>query len=260
MHDALPEYSIDVERHQILGPEEEAVYARQMANGDIDARNRIVTSNLRLVLKIATEYGNLAPRADLVGAGNMGLIVAANRFNPDLGYKFITYAVWWIRSSMRSVCLQGTVHVPEHRRKERIQLNRLIERDGAMGDFASEGFHQTKVRDLLTYAGDTTSLDAPMPDGERSLSDHISADLPSPASQIEHLDEQDRLHRCINKLRPMQAYVVRCYYGLGEQAAPMTMEKLARHIGRSKARVGQILEASLLKLRGYLQRDLDDAL
>lgn len=259
MRDVLPEYSIDVDRHPILSSAEEAEYAQRMANGDIGARNRIVTSNLRFVIKMAIEYGSLAPKADLVGAGNMGLMIAANRFNPDLGFKFITYATWWIRSSMLSMCLQGTVHVPEHRRKEQIRLKQLIERDGTQGDFTSDGFNQSKVRDLLTYAGETISLDKPLPDGDRLLSDLISNDIPSPASHIEHLDEQDRLRSCISQLRPLHAYVVRCYYGLDEQAAPMTMEKLARHIGRSKARVGQILEASLLKLRSHLQCDFDDA-
>lgn len=245
-------YSADVDRHPLLTPPEEVQCAQQMASGDIDSRNRLVTGHLRFVLQVANDYRGLAPMADLVGAGNMGLLAAAERFDPSAGYRFITYAVWWIRASIFELCTQRTIHIPKNRRRDRERLQVLLTKGASRAELSASGFTDRRIDDLLTSPSVDTSLNAPLADSERTLADIVASELPSPESECTFRDQRNRLKQHVKQLPPMHAYVIRLYYGLDHLATPMTMAQVARRLGRSRERIRQIIEAAHDRLRKKL--------
>lgn len=259
--DALHRYLEDVAASQPLSAEEEVVFARRIRKGDLKARSKLVEANLRFVITVAREYQNQGvPLVDLISAGNIGLITAAERFDETKGFKFISYAVWWIRQSILQT-------LAEHSRVVRLPLNRvdLLRRISrytnnrqqetsarpAEEEIAEElGISVEQVVDTLTSGQRILSLDATFgEDDENSLLEIMPDDgQESPDSLLMKNSLEDEIRAALSTLEDREREVIKLYFGLGG-APEMTLEEIGVQFRLTRERVRQIKEKALRKLR-----------
>jgi RNA polymerase primary sigma factor len=259
--DTIKMYLRDIQKTKLLSPEEERNLALRVAQGDLEARELMITANLRLVVNIAKRYRDRGlPYLDLIEEGNLGLIKAVERFEVTRGFRLSTYATWWIRQSIeRALVNQShTIRIPVHVAEEISKYWRVTKqfverhnRDPTLAETAREmGLESNRVRTLRVLMMGTYSLDHPMgEEHDYCLSDMIGdSSTGDPVSRIDDADAYRRLVTLIGACTEAEKRVLTLRYGLDDQE-PQTLESIGRRFGVSRERIRQIEAASLLKLR-----------
>jgi RNA polymerase nonessential primary-like sigma factor len=276
--DTLTLYLRDVRRTELFTAEQEFEAATRARAGDFSARQSMIEHNLRLVVSIAKAYlGRGVPLSDLIEEGNLGLMHAIDKFEPERGFRFSTYATWWIRQSVeRAVMNQGRViRLPVHVVRELQQVlraRRSLENDprfqasrsAAGGDgvrvedvAARLGRKVQEVADLLAMAEAPRSLDASLDrsDEEHTLGDSIADDLAVDPTGVTHNREVERLLASwIDTLSLREKEVLEGRFGLRDRE-PETLEVLSDRLGLTRERVRQIQNEALLKLKRHMTRN-----
>ncbi len=273
--DILDQYFAEVSRYPLLNVEEEKALARRVQSGDQEAMEELVRRNLRFVVSVAKKYQNRGlPLIDLIGEGNVGLMTAARKFDPDQGVKFISYAVWWIRQAiLASLARQGrTVRVPLNRTAD---LSRVIRATTLLRDkFGREptpeelsqltGISPEIVAALATLNTAEVRLDAAAgKDSDRALIERFAMDeLPSTEEQVLDRFRNAELERALSTLPPRDARILRLYFGI-EGDREHTLDEIGKLLGVTRERVRQLRDRALRRLRegsvGDALRDLSAA-
>jgi len=259
--DPVRMYLKEIGKVDLLTPEEEIELAKRMANGDAEAKRRMTEANLRLVVSIAKRYvGRGMLFLDLIQEGNLGLIKAVEKFDYEKGYKFSTYATWWIRQAItRAIADQArTIRIPVHMvetinkviRVSR-QLLQELGHDPSAEEIAEEmNMGVDKVRDILKIAQEPVSLETPIGEEEDShLADFIpdeDASEPAEAASFSLLKEQ--LMEVLGTLTPREEKVLRLRFGL-EDGRTRTLEEVGKEFNVTRERIRQIEAKALRKLR-----------
>lgn len=258
----VDQYFHEIESSVGLSAKDEIEVAKKIKDGDQDALSSLVKANLRFVVSVAKQYQNLGlPLSDLINEGNMGLIVAAKRFDGSKGFKFISYAVWWIRQSILQALAEQSriVRLPLNRIGELTRVNKVLTKlEQRLGrppeteEIADELNVNAKDMDLLLRLSQRpVSLETPCDDGEpdRCIGDLLPDDsLPACDDVLSEDELKDEIQDVMGALTEGEARVLRMYYGLdGEE--PMTLEEIGTYVGRTRERVRQIKEKALQKLR-----------
>lgn len=259
--ESLDLYLRDIASSEPLNAETEIALAHRIRKGDQKARDRLVASNLRFVVSVAREYQNHGvPLADLISAGNMGLMTAAERFDGTRGFKFISYAVWWIRQAIHQSLAQDSrvVRLPINRidllhniAKVSREIRQTEEADPDPETIAEKlGVSVDMVKDTLLRARDVWSLDASFKDDDDHSLLHILPDSSQKAPDLEVVDEsvKDQVKMVLETLDAREAEVLRLYFGLGDEEA-MTLEEIGTRFSLTRERVRQIKEKALRRLR-----------
>ncbi len=259
--DILDQYLYEVSTYPLLKGTQEFDLARLIRNGDQDALQELVKRNLRFVISVAKKYQNRGmPLIDLIGEGNVGLLTAARKFDPDQGVKFISYAVWWIRQAiLSSLAKQGrTVRVPLNRTSD---LSRIIKgaeilrqnlrREPMPEELARlTGLTVEVVQALSALNSGDIRLDASLdPDSDRSIMDRfVSEDMPNPEDEYMNRFVSDEIERALATLPARDAKVLRLYFGL-DAGREHTLEEIGSMLGVTRERVRQLRDRALKRLR-----------
>lgn len=261
MDDPVRVYLKEIGRVALLTTEEEQVLAMRIADNDPDAKKRLAEANLRLVVSIAKRYvGRGMAFLDLIQEGNLGLIKAVDKFDYTKGFKFSTYATWWIRQAItRAIADQArTIRIPVHMvetinkvKKTSTQLLHKNGHDPSAEEIADElGMSPDKVREILRLSQEPVSLETPIGEEEDShLGDFIPDDealSPADAASISLLKEQ--LTEVLKTLTPRESKVLSLRFGL-EDGHPRTLEEVGSEFGVTRERIRQIEAKALRKLR-----------
>ncbi|MBQ7277852.1 MAG: RNA polymerase sigma factor RpoD [Clostridia bacterium] len=259
--DPVRMYLKEIGKVPLLNPQEEVEIAARMAEGDEEAKHQLAEANLRLVVSIAKRYvGRGMLFLDLIQEGNLGLIKAVEKFDYRKGYKFSTYATWWIRQAItRAIADQArTIRIPVHMVEtinKLIRVNRqLVQeygRDPRPEEIAKEmGISEEKVREILKIAQEPVSLETPIGEEDDShLGDFIpDDDAPAPAEAVASTLLKEQLMEVLSSLTPREARVLRLRYGLDDGKA-RTLEEVGREFNVTRERIRQIEAKALRKLR-----------
>ena len=262
--DATEMYLAEIGSSQLLSAEEEVELARRVQRGDSQARRRMIESNLRLVVKIARRYMNRGlPLLDLIEEGNLGLIRAVEKFDPERGFRFSTYATWWIRQAVeRGIMNQGrTVRLPIHIAKElnvclraARELSQKLDREPTPEDIATLTDKPVEqVRRLMLLAEKVTSADTPAQESGRALVDTLTdGEMANPERLTEHGNLKVWVGEWLDKLADKPREVVCRRFGLrGYDVA--TLEEVGAEIGLTRERVRQIQVEALRDMRRLLE-------
>jgi RNA polymerase sigma factor (sigma-70 family) len=259
----LAVYFREIGRIPLLTREQEVDLARRARAGDEAAKQRLIESNLRLVVQIARRYRNRGlPLPDLIEEGNLGLLRAAEKFEPERGTRFATYATWWIRQAVtRALANQArTIRLPVHvelllgrYKKEHQRLTQTLGRTPSAAELArAMGTSEEQVDELEELRLQPVSLDASAGGGSRPLGDTIVDPAADPAAALTRLfHERADLAAVLDDLAPNERTVLRRRFGL-EGEEPETLEAIGQRLKLSRERVRQIETAGLRKLRGLL--------
>ncbi|MFW6350215.1 MAG: sigma-70 family RNA polymerase sigma factor, partial [Thiohalospira sp.] len=256
-------YMRDIGRHELLDAESERELGRRVQAGEEAARQRMIQANLRLVVKIANRYAHRGVALlDLIEEGNLGLIRAVEKFDPERGFRFSTYATWWVRQAVeRAIMNQGrSVRFPVHVAKELSRYQAAARRLGQQqstevtpDDVARElAVDPQRVRDLMGQSADAISLDAAYGDSDGApLKDTVADEGNDPAELLGDYGRAADMDHWLDQLEPRERQVLRLRFGLdtGESA---TLEEVGREVGLTRERVRQLQIRALKRLHGML--------
>lgn len=260
---SLDKYLLEIGKIDLLSPEEEVELAKKVAKGDQVALEKLTKANLRFVVSVAKQYQNQGlTLGDLINEGNLGLIKAAQRFDVTRGFKFISYAVWWIRQSILQALAEQAriVRLPLNRvgtlskfAKTFSELEQKFEREPAADELA-EALEMAidEVRETMKLGGRHISMDTPINnDEEKSLIDVMSSDNgEDPDGNMVRLSLCKDIKRVLATLTPREADVLILYFGLdGLNNSSLTLEEIGEKFCLTRERVRQIKEKAIRRLR-----------
>ncbi|MCM8779894.1 MAG: sigma-70 family RNA polymerase sigma factor [Candidatus Omnitrophica bacterium] len=263
--DIIRAYLKDIRKAPLLTPEEEIELSKKVKKGDKTAWQRMIQANLRLVVSIAKKYAHLGvPLMDLIEEGNVGLMKAIKKFNPKRGFRFSTYAAWWIRQSIsRAVSEQGKmIRVPAYMqeligkwKKANEALTQKLKRAPNNKEIAKKMKVSEEVveRIIAWLATKTSSLDAPIgEEGESGVMDLIEDEKAVlPDAEIEHSLDKERIRALLDIMSPREKIVLDMRFGLND-GKTHTLAEVSKRLGVSRERVRQLEEAALKKIRNYM--------
>ena len=245
--DSLSIYFKDVRKSETISAEEEVELAKKIQMGDERALNELVNANLRFVIKIAKEYQNQGvPLADLISEGNYGLITAAQKFDHTKGFRFISYAVWWIKQAIKH-CLNEnsrTVRLPAN------MINKLSKIRKELEEFEKNNERSATDNDVeyveVPYCN---SLSSPINEDGDVLGDMLSDDIFGSPDEI--ISENESIRKQLNKamegLSEREKDIIYCYFGINGH--PLTLSQIGMEYGLTKERIRQIKESAIRKIR-----------
>ena len=257
---ALAVYFSEIENTQPLEPEEEVRLTKLLREGDKEALNKLINANLKFVVSVANKYRVTGiPLEDLINEGNIGLIKAAYRFDETRGFKFISYAVWWIRQSiLQFISDKGrVVHLPANvanavtkmkRRSE--ELEHSLERMPTMEELA-EVMEITKqeAEKLVKFNTRSLSTDQPVGSDEKtSLRDLLQSDDSRPEAQIMKDSLTEEIKRVLKTIPDREAMIIECYFGI-DMDRPLTLEEIGDSLELTRERVRQLKERAIRRLQ-----------
>ena len=264
---SLEDYLNDISKQPLLTAEEEVKLAQRIRNDDREALERLVCANLRFVVSVAKQYQNQGlTLPDLINEGNIGLIKAAEKFDETRGFKFISYAVWWIRQSILQALAEQSrmVRLPLNQVSAVSRINKLImkfeqehERKPSAYEL-SELIDETpeKIRDSLRANGRPMSINAPLGEGDDSTLLEVISDENTPQADRGMIDKSlaTEVERMLDTLDEREKTIVEMCFGINNRE--MTLDEISEKFGLSRERVRQIREKALLKLRHSNKKNL----
>ncbi len=258
--DSVKMYLKEIGKIELLNAEQERDIAQRMADGDEEAKEMLINSNLRLVVSIAKKYMNRGlSLLDLIQEGNLGLIKAVDKFDYTKGFKFSTYATWWIRQAItRAIADQArTIRIPVHMVETINKLTRVqrqlvqdLGREPTTEELAKEmGMEPAKIREIQKISQDPISIDKPVGEEEDShLVDFISNDeLAAPEEEVARILLKEDLIKALNSLTERERKVIELRFGL-KDGIPMTLEQVGKKLGVTRERIRQIEAKAIRKL------------
>ena len=257
---SLDKYLQEISKEEMISAEEEVELAQRIKKGDKEALERLTRANLRFVVSVAKQYQNQGlSLPDLINEGNLGLLKAAERFDETRGFKFISYAVWWIRQSILQAISEQSriVRLPLNQVGSVNKINREIskfeqenERRPSVDEIADHiDLPQDKIDDAMNISGRHLSVDAPFSDADDgSLLDVlVNEDIPPTDVQLVSESLKSEIQTALKALNDRERDVIEASYGIG--TAELTLEEIGVKFGLSRERVRQIKEKAIRKLR-----------
>ncbi|HCC69599.1 MAG TPA: RNA polymerase subunit sigma [Bacteroidales bacterium] len=258
---SLDKYLQEIGKVNLITPEEEVILARKIKKGDKVALAKLVKSNLRFVVSVAKQYQNQGMSLpDLINEGNLGLIKAAQRFDETRGFKFISYAVWWIRQAILQALAEQAriVRLPVNKIGSINKINRAFarleqkfEREPSSLEIADVlQVAPEEVKEVLKSNGRTVSMDAPISSEEdNNMYDVMhSDDNPSPDKHLINESLTYEIERALSTLSPREAKVIKLYFGISMKH-PLTLEEIGEELSLTRERVRQIKEKALKRIQ-----------
>ncbi len=258
---SLDKYLQEIGKVDLITADEEVELAQRIKAGDDLALEKLTKANLRFVVSVAKQYQNQGlTLPDLINEGNLGLIKAAKRFDETRGFKFISYAVWWIRQSILQALAEQSriVRLPLNKIGSINKINKTFafleqshERPPSAEEIAKElDMTINDVKESMKNSGRHVSMDAPLVEGEDSnLYDVLrSGESPNPDKELLHESLRTEIERALETLTPREADVIRLYFGLGDQHT-MTLEEIGETFDLTRERVRQIKEKAIRRLK-----------
>lgn len=258
---SLDKFLQEIGKIDLITAEQEVELAQKIRAGDEAALNKMVSANLRFVVSVAKQYQNQGlTLSDLINEGNVGLIKAAKRFDETRGFKFISYAVWWIRQSILQALADQSriVRLPLNKigainkvNKARAKLEQEFQRVPTADELASDlGVGRNEVLDSVQNSARHVSMDAPLVEGENnSLYDVIgTGDTPNPDKDLIRKSLQVEIGKHLKALSSREAEILKCFFGLEDRSC-MTLEEIGQKFNLTRERVRQIREKAIKKLR-----------
>jgi len=258
---SLDKYLQEIGKVDLITADEEVELAQRIKAGDQIALEKLTKANLRFVVSVAKQYQNQGlTLPDLINEGNLGLIKAAKRFDETRGFKFISYAVWWIRQSILQALAEQSriVRLPLNKIGSINKINKMYafleqenEREPSPEEIAQKlDMTINEVKESMKNSGRHVSMDAPLIEGEDSnLYDVLrSGESPNPDKNLVHESLRIEIERALETLTPREADVVKLYFGLGDHQ-PMTLEEIGETFDLTRERVRQIKEKAIRRLK-----------
>tara|TARA_X000000950_G_scaffold83395_1_gene104959 strand:+ start:2133 stop:2996 length:864 start_codon:yes stop_codon:yes gene_type:complete len=258
---SLDKYLQEIGREELITAEMEVELAQRIKNGDQLALEKLTKANLRFVVSVAKQYQNQGlTLPDLINEGNLGLIKAAQRFDETRGFKFISYAVWWIRQSILQALAEQSriVRLPLNQvgslnkiNKAFSRLEQEFERPPSSDELASAlDLPEDKVKDTMKVSGRHVSVDAPFADGEDNSLLDVMVNNDSPKADLELMREslQREIERSLSTLSDREKDVVMLFFGIGKKHG-LTLEEIGSKFDLTRERVRQIKEKAIRRLR-----------
>jgi RNA polymerase primary sigma factor len=259
---SLDKYLQEIGRVELITAEEEVRLAQLIKKGDGKALERLTKANLRFVVSVAKQYQNQGlTLGDLINEGNLGLIKAAQRFDETRGFKFISYAVWWIRQSILQALAEQSriVRLPLNKigsinkiNKTFSKLEQEYEREPSTEEIANAmSVSIDDIKDAMRTSGRHISMDAPLQQGEESTLIDVLGDDDQPHPDATLITESLRreVERALSTLTTREADVIRLYFGLAAGEQPMTLEEIGERFDLTRERVRQIKEKAIRRLK-----------